>query len=101
MATAAPDSSATPFGAPPRPLTEDVLQSAEEAVLANPASVETLQGGEPVPQAGGRAENGGTATGRLAHIVREKPLQSTLAALAAGALLAALVKLALGRRPRR
>jgi hypothetical protein len=101
MVTAASSSSDTPFGVPPRPLTEDVLQSAEEAVLANPASVETLQGGEPVPPPDVRATNGGAHTERLAHIVREKPLQSTLAALAAGALLAALVKLALGRRYRR
>ncbi len=100
MITPRSDSSDTPFGAPPRPLTEGVLQSAEEAVLANPASVETLQGGEPAPPAHGPARSAGPNTDRLARLVGEKPLQATLAALAAGALLAALVKLALGRRRR-
>lgn len=99
MVPTASDISETPsFGAAPRPLSEDVLQSAEEAVLANPASVETLQGGDPVPQAGGMARSAGPNTDRLARIVGEKPLQSALAALVAGALLAALVRLALGRR---
>lgn len=82
----------TPFGAPPRPLTEDVLQSAEEAVLANPASVEILQGGEPEART--------PYTDRLAHYAAEKPVQSALLALGAGALLAVLLKAALSRRNR-
>ncbi|MBA4329965.1 MAG: hypothetical protein C0428_17195 [Polaromonas sp.] len=89
------DISNTPFGSPPRPLTEHVLQSAEEAVLANPASVETLQDGAPGlahPAAASRPRD------RLARIVGDRPLQSALAALLAGALLAALVKAALSRR---
>lgn len=94
-ASALPD---TPFGATPRPLTEEVLQTAEEAVLASPASVETLQGGDPVAEHHGLATGAGTAADRLARIVAEKPLQSALAALLAGALLATLVKLALSRR---
>lgn len=100
MSTLVPDTVThdTPFGAPPRPLTENVLQSAEEAVLANPKSVETLQDGEAVPEA---AETGVTRTpftDRLARRAAEKPVQSALFALAAGALLAALVKAALIRR---
>lgn len=98
MVPTASDLSDPPFGAPPRPLTDDVLQSAEEAVLANPASVETLQGADPAPLSDGVARSAGPNTDRLARIVGEKPLQSALAALVAGALLAALVKLALGRR---
>jgi hypothetical protein len=87
----------TPFGAPPRPLAEGVLQSAEEAVLANPASVDTLQGGEPLPQSNGPATGATPNTDRLARIVAEKPLQSALAALLAGAMLAALLRHALHR----
>ena len=97
MTANAPPVHDTPFGAAPRPLTEAVLQSAEEAVVANPDSVETLQRGElvsdtdPVTQRVSRRE-------RISHVVAEKPLQSALAALAAGALLAALVKSTLRRR---
>jgi hypothetical protein len=101
MVTTSSDLSDTPFGAPPRPLTEDVLQSAEEAVLANPASVETLQGDEFAPGAGGQAPGLGTNADRLGRIVGEKPVQSALVALAAGALLASLARLALARRRRR
>lgn len=39
MTKPASDTDHPPFGEPPRTLTEDVLQSAEEAVLSNPASV--------------------------------------------------------------
>lgn len=97
MVSTPSDLSQSPFGAASRPLTEGVLQSAEEAVLANPASVEMLQDGEPVPQTHGPARTGGPGTDRLARIVGEKPLQSALAALLAGALLASLVKLAVRR----
>lgn len=89
-----------PFGASPRPLTEEVLQSAHEAVITNPASVDTLQGGEPEAEP---ADPGATRTpyvDRLTRRVSEKPVQAALLALAAGALLAALVKVALSR-PRR
>ncbi|MDP1566627.1 MAG: hypothetical protein Q8L91_10275 [Polaromonas sp.] len=100
MVTNASDISDTPFGAPPRPLTEEVLQSAEEAVLTNPASVETLQGVQPEPALDRPVTSEGPSTDRLARIVGEKPLQSALAALLAGALLASLLKLALRRRRR-
>lgn len=96
MSNAASEIHNTPFGAPTRPLTEDVLQSAEEAVLANPASVETLQGGEP--EAVGTGEIRMAYADRLARRAAEKPVQSALLALGAGALLAALVKAALSRR---
>ncbi len=96
MITPASDIHDTPFGAPPRPLNEEVLQSAEEAVLANPASVETLQAGEPEAAEAGAART--PYADRLARRAAEKPVQSALLALAAGALLAALVKASLSRR---
>jgi hypothetical protein len=98
MNTPASDTHDTPFGAPPRPLTEDVLQSAEEAVLANPASVESLQDGEPVPDASRAGVSRTPYADGLARRVAEKPVQSALLALAFGALLTALVKAALIRR---
>ncbi len=88
----------TPFGAPSRPLQEDVLQSAEEAVLANPASVETLQGGEPLPETADTGASRPSYAERLARHTAEKPVQSALIALAGGALLAVVVKAALSRR---
>lgn len=98
MSTLASDIHDTPFGAPSRPLTEEVLQSAEEAVLANPASVETLQGGEPVPEAADLVASRAPYADRLARQVADKPFQSALIALTAGAVLAALVRAALSRR---
>jgi hypothetical protein len=92
---AAPDA---PFASAPRPLAEDVLQSAEEAVLDNPVSVGTLQARAPGPAPDHPAPRRSPNTDRLARIVGEKPLQSALAALLAGALLTSLVKLALSRR---
>lgn len=95
-----------PFGASPRSLTEDVLQSSQEAVLTNPASVDTLQGGDPEPEAHAEAEPADPGATRIPYVDRlagraaEKPVQSALLALAAGALLAALLKAALSR-PRR
>lgn len=100
MVSPVSDLSDTPFGAPPRPLTEDVLQSAEEAVLAKPVAAETPEGVEPASGADGPARSGGTNTNRLGRIVGERPIQSALVALAAGALVASLVKLALARRRR-
>lgn len=98
MSTPASDIHDTPFGASPRPLNEDVLQSAEQAVLANPASVETLQDGDPVPDTATTALARTPYADRLARRASEKPVQSALLALASGALLAALVKAALVRR---
>lgn len=98
MVTTASDVSDTPFGAPPRPLTEGVLQSAEEAVLVNPASAATPQDGEAVRD--GRAPSVAPTPGSLARLVGEKPVQAALAALLAGGLLTALIQLALRRRQR-
>lgn len=96
----ATDLPATPFGAPPRPLNEDVLQSAEEAVLTNPDAVETLQDGDPAFVTDLRPGGEGSAGNRLARIVAERPLQSALAALLAGGFLAALAMHTLSRRQR-
>lgn len=98
MNTTSPNPSDTPFGAPPRPLTEDVLQTAEEAVLSSPAAVETLQSIESSPAPDRAAGYPSPNTDRLALIVAERPLQSALVAMLAGALMASLVKLALRRR---
>ncbi|WP_395057196.1 hypothetical protein [Polaromonas sp.] len=98
MSTPASELHDTPFGAPPRPLTEDVLQSAGEAVLANPASVETLQGGEPVLDAADTGPTRARFGDRVARRVAEKPVQSALFAMAAGALAAVVVSAALSRR---
>ncbi len=100
MSTTPSDIENTPFGAPPRPLVEDVLQSAEEAVLSNPASVETLQGGEPVPAAEGDGDSRSPLTDRLARQVADRPLQSALLAMAAGAAVTMLLKSALAGRRR-
>ena len=86
-----------PFGAPPRPLAEDVLQSAEEAVLTNPVSVDTLQG-EPLLAPVPPDEVEESYTRQLARQVGEKPVLSALLALASGALLAVALKSALQRR---
>ena len=99
MSTLASEIHSPPFGSPPRPLGEDVLQSAEQAVLANPASVEILQGGELEPQAADTGVTRAPFTERLARRAAEKPVQSALIALVAGALLAGLVKATLRRRP--
>lgn len=86
---------------PPRQLTDDVLQSAEEAVLANPAPIE----GDPAQIQPPESE---PATGQallryqdaVVRYVAEKPCQSALIAVAAGALAAAVLRSALQRRRR-
>lgn len=97
------DESALP-AASSRHLGDDVLQSAEEAVLTNPASsAEVLAPGAFDPG----AASGDTLPRRqrlhryqqeLAAYVARKPAQSALMALAAGAALAALVRAAFSRR---
>jgi len=101
MPLSASDNDLPPFGAPPRPLTDEVLQSAEEAVLTNPGSVEGMpeQGGVDVaPGAQEPSVPRAPYTRRLAQHVAEHPVQSALLAVAAGALMAAVVKAALQRR---
>lgn len=83
--------------APSRSLNEDVLQSAEQAVLSNPASDGILA----------PADHDATAPGvltryreSLASQVARKPGQSALLALAAGALAAAALRSVVSRRRR-
>jgi hypothetical protein len=97
MVNTANDARTAPFGAPPRPLNEDVLQSAEEAVLTNPDAVQTLQEGDLSPPSGLPAGTQGWSHERLARMVAERPLLYALGALAAGGLVAALVRRALSR----
>lgn len=87
-----------------RHLGDDVLQSAEEAVLTNPAS--SADALAPVAFESGAAP-GDVLSHRqrlhhyqeeLAAYVARKPAQSALMALAAGAALAALVRAAFSRR---
>lgn len=83
--------------APSRSLNEDVLQSAEQAVLSNPASDGILAA------AGHDAAAPGVLTRyreSLADQVARKPGQSALLALAAGALGAALLRTLVSRRRR-
>ncbi|MES2241780.1 MAG: hypothetical protein V4639_02805 [Pseudomonadota bacterium] len=82
---------------PSRPLNEDVLQSAEQAVLSNPASDGIL-----APAGHDAAAPGVLARYRvsLASQVARKPGQSALLALAAGALAAAALRSVVRRRRR-
>lgn len=93
MTTPTPDSQTLPFGSPPRQLQEEVLQSAEEAVLTNPASVDGL---DPLGISSGLvpAENGQARLSyrdAVARYVARKPWQSALVAATLGALAASLV----------
>lgn len=96
-ATSSPTQS-PPFGALPRPLSDEVLQSAEEAVVANPLSAGMLQGSLPEPGVAGAGGRSVPAADRLSRLVAEKPVQSVLFAMVAGAMAAAAVKLVLRRR---
>ena len=83
--------------APSRPLNEDVLQSAQQAVLSNPASdgiLATADQDAAAPGALARYRDS------LADQVARKPGQSALLALAAGALGAALLRTLVSRRRR-
>ncbi|OOG39838.1 hypothetical protein [Polaromonas sp. A23] len=87
----------------PRQLGDDVLQSAEEAVLVNPTSAEAALF-QTVSVGGTEAEKGaGGSLSRyqeaLCAYVARKPGTSALMAAATGALVAGLLKFALGRRP--
>lgn len=85
------------FAAPSRSLNEDVLQSAEQAVLSNPASDGIL-----APAGQHAAPTGALVRYReaLAGQVARKPGQSALLALAAGALAAAALRSLASRRRR-
>lgn len=84
--------------APSRSLSEDVLQSAEQAVLSNPASDGILApaGHDDAPAAGVLVRY----REALADQVARKPGQSALLALAAGALAAAALRSVVSRRRR-
>lgn len=82
--------------APSRSLNEDVLQSAEQAVLSNPASDGLLAGSEAAAPAGVLVRY----RQALASQVARKPGQAALIAMAAGALTAALLRSAVSRRRR-
>ncbi len=92
----------SPFGSPARALEEKVMQSADAAVLSNPASVGGL------PNAGFASDLRGPdgsvprapKVDQLAKLVSEKPVLYALVAFAAGAALAALVRSAVQRRCR-
>ncbi len=83
--------------APSRPLNEDVLQSAEQGVLSNPASDGIL-----APAGQDAAVPGVLARYResLAGQVARRPGRSALIALAAGALAAAALRSVVSRRRR-
>ncbi len=100
MTMPASDIENLPFGSLSRPLAEEVLQSAEEAVLTNPASVNGMadQGLSFVSPAADAAGAHSPQVGKLARHVAQKPFLSAFLALAAGALLAAVVRSALQRR---
>ena len=100
MATSPLDTSDTPFGATPRPLADEVLQTAEEAVLSNPDAVEILpeQGSAHVLKPAAPHAPSESATQRLARQVADKPYQAALLALVAGALVTLLLQTALQRR---
>ncbi len=81
----------------PRHLNEDVLQTAEEAVLANPASVESMS-----PQAGMYTDIDAPGPHRARHAlagyVAEKPCRSALMAMVVGGVVAAVLRSTLAHR---
>ena len=85
-----------------RRLDDDVLQSAEEAVLANPASSALLQGhGDPQALSGSEPRSTGSPPKyqlALARQVAQQPFTSALIAFGAGALAIALMRLVISRR---
>lgn len=92
-----------PFGAPPRPLAEDVMQTAEQAVLTNPASADAVPPQVFPDESGEDAEDEPVSlsyTDSIAAYVARQPVQSALLAVAAGALLAAAVTAAIQRNRR-
>lgn len=84
---------------PARRLDDDVLQSAEEAVLANPASAAVLPGqGDPQLRAASSATSLPNVQRTLARRVSQQPFAAALLAFGAGALAAALLRSAISRR---
>ncbi len=86
---------------PARRLDDDVLQSAQEAVLANPDAAAVLPGqGEPlaVPASVHGGAHGPTPT--LAQRVAQQPFAAALLAFGAGAVAAAVLRSVVQRRRR-
>jgi len=100
MTKPASDTDRPPLGAAPRTLTEDVLQSAEEAVLGNLASVAGMpdSGLQSAPRIADTSVTRLASAGKLAQRMAEKPFQSALLVFAAGALLGAMVRCPMRRR---
>lgn len=90
------DGYANPFESP-RHLNDDVLQTAEEAVLTNPASVESMN---PQPGIYTDTDVPGPHLTRhaLAGYVAEKPCRSALMAMVLGGVVAAVMRSALAHR---
>lgn len=84
---------------PPRRLDDDVLQSAEEAVLNNPESTAVLPGqGSPRPIPASMATSSATVQPTLALRVAQQPFSAALLAFGAGALAVALLRSVVKRR---
>ncbi len=99
MTTSPTDRKLSRLGAPPRQLGDDVLQSAEEAVLSDSTAGEgalaQIQFPEPaVEKVLARYQDA------LAGYAARKPFQSALVAAAVGALAALVLKSALTQRRR-
>lgn len=83
----------------PRRLDDDVLQSAEEAVLANPASAAVLPGqGDAQFMAASTAASPPLVERTLALRVAQQPFTAALLAFGAGAVAMALLRAAVQRR---
>ena len=95
MNTSSVDPSMAPFGAPPRQLSDDVLQTAEEAVLSLPA-----EDGQPQLEALSRPADAAASSYQdgVARYVAKRPFQAALMAMAVGALAALALRSALPRR---
>ena len=84
---------------PHRRLDDDVLQSAEEAVLANPASTAVLPAqGDPQATKASSAGIPPKYQRELARRVAQQPFTAALLAFGAGAMVIALMRSVISRR---
>lgn len=85
-----------------RRLDDDVLQSAEEAVLANPNSTAVLQAqGDPQTVKAGSAGSPAKYQQALARQLAQQPFTAALLAFGAGAMVLALLRSIISRRRNR
>ena len=85
--------------APTRRLDDEVLQSAEEAVLANPTSTAVLQGqGDPQTVKAGSVGSPPKYQQALARQVAQQPFTAALLAFGVGAMAIALMRSVISRR---